>query len=153
MRTEEQALGRGSDGQGPQGERGRGAFPELFRYWRDAGEEGERRARSAAGRNQDLQVDGRFTVRYRVKVWEIVCRQWQECNAQGTGYVSRTSQVMTPRTDEQGELGPRQVQVEHAGAGTVQREVVRVVTTMFRELRAQNEAAEAAAKEFSQRCR
>ena len=153
LRTEEVPLGNDGDGDGPTGERGSGAFDELFRYWRDAGDIGAGRARNAVAHDERLQVLGEYRLRYSVRLWTITCTRWEECNAQGTGFVARRRLMMSESGTAEGETPPATANVPHADRNTVTREVMRVVQALVRDLQAANRAAEQDARRFCDSCR
>jgi hypothetical protein len=149
----EVSLSEGADGDGPSGERGSGAFPELFRYWRDATDIGLGRIRNAVTRDERLQVLGEYSIRYTVRLFTITCRTWEECKADGSGYerIHRAGMVETGQTEEQ--TPPVEATVPHADGMAVKRQVLEVLTAMGRELQAANQKAEADAKKFTADCR
>ncbi len=153
--TDKVPLGQGLlDGDGPDGERGSGAFAEMFQYWRDATEIGAGRARNAVTRDPRLQVLGQYSFRYTVRTYEITCTTREECNAQGTGYIrpkGRVSMAAAVLSEEETDP-PVTADVQNADHTTVTREIIRVVTGIARELQSKNRAAEEAAKAFTKAC-
>jgi hypothetical protein len=149
----EVSLSEGADGNGPSGERGSGAFPELFRYWRDATDIGLGRIRNAVTRDERLQVLGEYSIRYTVRLFTITCTTWEECKADGSGYERRhrAGLVETGQTEEQ--TPPVVADVEHVGGNTVKRQVLKVVTGIGLDLQKANRDAEDAAKKFTADCR
>jgi hypothetical protein len=153
LRTEEVPLGQPGDGEGPRGERGSGAFGEVYNYWRNASDIGTQRASDKVKRDSRLQVQGDYSVRYTVHVYTLTCRQREECNAQGTGWIRRGAVSMAYAATEEGETGPRKVEVTNSDVNTVTREVLKVVNEIVSALRAQNQQAEQGAQRFTENCR